>query len=207
MRKRVSIVLIFIGITIMLYPFLGNIYNEYQKNKLIRDWENREPISQDLEGDRLSNFLSLEEVFTEEAENEKKQKGYQPKVIGTIEIDKINVNIPIIEGTTQEDLKWGAGYFLGTAQLGQQGNAALAGHRSYTFGEIFNRLDEVIKGDIIKINTKDGSYEYQVYEIKVVEPTDFSVLEPRGDEKTLTLITCEPIFVATHRLIIHARLI
>lgn len=207
MRKKLSITLILVGIIIFLYPVAGNLYNRYQRNKLINEWANNDSISQDVESDRIQSYEDLSNVFSEEAEKEPKFENYRPNMIGTIEINKIGVDIPILSGTTKEDLKWGAGHLKGTAPLGQVGNTALAGHRSYTFGKIFNRLNEVEIGDNIIVNTKDYSYKYQIYNIKVVEPTDFSILEPVDDKRILTLITCEPIYIATHRLIIHAEFI
>ena len=201
MRKIISATLIIAGIIVILYPLMGKAYNNYQRNKLMQEWVN----SDNVEQDRNDSFLNLENIFNED--NEPKEDNYQPRMIGTIEIPKIDADVLIIDGTNNEDLKWGAGFFKGTAQIGEVGNTALAGHRSYTFGEIFNRLNEVEIGDEIIIKTKDHTYKYEAYGIKVIEPTDFSVLEPQGNKKILTLITCEPIYIASHRLIIHAELI
>lgn len=134
-----------------------------------------------------------------------KKKSYSKfKTIGRIEIPKIDVNIPILEGTSKANLKVGAGHLTGTSELGSIGNAALAAHRSHTYGRMFNRLDEVEIGDKIKITTNDDSFEYTVYEILVVEPNDISVLYRSREDSVLTLITCTPLYTATHRLIVHA---
>jgi len=98
----------------------------------------------------------------------------------------------------------GAGQVSGTTKLGDIGNAALAAHRSHTYGRMFNRLDELEIGDKIIVETKDGTFEYTVYKKHVVEPTDLSVLNKNNKDRVLTLITCTPIYTATHRLIIHA---
>lgn len=205
MRRKISVILILVGIILILYPLIGKAYNEYQKHKIMQEWVNSDDVEQDIEEDRINNFLNLTNIFNED--DKPKQENYHPKMLGTIEIPKIDVDILIIDGTNNEDLKWGAGYFKGTAPIGEVGNTALAGHRSYTFGKIFNRLNEVEIGDDIIIKTKNDTYKYKAYDIKVIEPTDFSVLEPQGDKKILTLITCDPIYIATHRLIIHAELL
>ena len=189
----------------------GSVYNHYVRYKLMKDWANAEEVivyddHQGLtEEDLINHYKELARIFREE-DKRAKDKNYKPRVIGRIEIKKIKVDIPIIRGTSQEDLKWGAGYFIGSAPLGHRGNAALAGHRSYTFGKHFNRLNEMAKGDEITIKTKEDIYRYRVYDKRIVDPYDFSVLAPQGEEKILTLITCEPIYIATHRLIIHAKL-
>lgn len=127
-------------------------------------------------------------------------------VLGVIKIDKIKVKYPIVEGAAAANLKVAIGHIPGTAVLGQTGNCALAGHRNYTFGRFFNRLDELEKGDIISISTKKEEFKYKVYEKLVVKPDDVSVIKGSKEDTVLTLITCTPIYVATHRLIIHARL-
>lgn len=136
-----------------------------------------------------------------------KPKPAKPQVVlGIIKIDKIKIKYPIVEGVKPSNLSKAIGHIPGTAGLGQPGNCALAGHRNYTFGRYFNRLDEVNTGDIISITTKKAEYKYKVYEKLVVKPEDVSVIKGGKDDTILTLITCTPIYVATHRLILHARL-
>jgi len=104
-----------------------------------------------------------------------------------------------------DTLKYAVGHFPQTAKAGQKGNFCLAGHRSYTYSEYFNRLDEINKGDEIFVKTREGEYKYIVFEKKTVLPSEYSVLDSTKDA-TLTLVTCTPIRVATHRLIIKAKL-
>lgn len=127
-------------------------------------------------------------------------------ILGIMKIDKIKVKTIIVEGAKPENLRSGIGHLLGTSEIGQPGNCAFAGHRSYTFGHFFNRLDELNEGDEILISTKKSDYKYKIYQILVVNPDDVSVLKGSKDNSIITLITCTPKFIATHRLIIHARL-
>lgn len=127
-------------------------------------------------------------------------------VLGIIKIKKIKVTAPIVEGVKASNLKVGVGHIPGTAALGQPGNCALAGHRSYTFGKFFNRLNELVIGDEISITTKKEDLKYKVYKIYTVTPEDVSVLKGSKDDSIITLITCTPIYVASHRLIVQARL-
>ena len=126
------------------------------------------------------------------------------RAIGRIEIPKIQAKIPILEGASKANLKVGAGHITGTSDLGSVGNTALAAHRSHTYGKMFNRLDEVEVGDTIFIETSEGNFEYVVYKILVVTPDDISVLYPSKEDRVLTLITCTPLYTATHRLVVHA---
>lgn len=125
--------------------------------------------------------------------------------IGIMKIPKIDLKVAIGEGIDNETLKYAVGHFDGTAMPGEKGNFAVAGHRSYTYSEYFNRLDELVEGDEIIVKTKKGEFTYKIYEKKVVEPTEVSVLDKTKDA-TITLVTCTPIRVATHRLIIKGKL-
>lgn len=129
------------------------------------------------------------------------------KPVGQLLIPKINVKLPIMNGATLANMKIGAAWMKETTPIGQNGNAAIAAHRSQTKGRFFNRLDEVAVGDEIKIIAEGKEYKYTVFNIVVVEPSDVSVLKGKRSEQIITLITCTPLKVATHRLIVQARLV
>lgn len=125
--------------------------------------------------------------------------------IGILVIPKINLKVSISEGVDLETLKYAVGHFKGTAMPGENGNFCVAGHRSYTYSEFFNRLDELEPGDYVTVRTKDGEFKYKIFQKKVVKPTEVSVLNATKDP-TITLVTCTPIHIATHRLILKGRL-
>ncbi|WP_053368370.1 class D sortase [Bacillus sp. FJAT-27245] len=129
------------------------------------------------------------------------------QVIGVLQIKKIGLKIPILEGATMKNMRKGAGLINGTALPGQPGNSAIAAHRSRSYGHMFNRLNEMEKGDTIVIKDKNRTYTYKVYKKMVVKPTNTSVLNAIPQKRTITLITCTPIKTATHRLIVQAELI
>lgn len=128
----------------------------------------------------------------------------KPDAIGTIKIDKIGVYLAVAEGSDLATLKFSLGHMPETADLGTIGNAVVAGHRSHSFGSFFNRLDEVEVGDTIEVKSAAGDYVYEVYETKIVDPDDLSVLRGSSNHRVLTLITCTPLYTSTHRLIVHA---
>jgi sortase A len=170
-----------------------------------------EPTSQPVQTEIPVDTSTPEPVPTESAQPEPSQettakpaKQQQFKAIGRIQIDKIGLSIPILEGTSKANLRLGAGHIKGTTGLGDIGNAALAAHRSHTYGRMFNRLDELELGDKIVVETADGTYEYTVFKKLVVEPNDTSVLNRNNKDRVLTLVTCTPLYTATHRLIVHA---
>ncbi|MBQ0028732.1 MAG: class D sortase [Lachnospiraceae bacterium] len=120
-----------------------------------------------------------------------------------LRISKIKLEEAVKEGSTRGVLSSALGHMENTALPGEDGNCCIAGHRNYVFGKYFNRLGEVTPGDVIELETKDNIYEYEVVSIEVVEPEDVSVLD-YAEGKNLTLITCTPFMVGTHRLIVHA---
>jgi len=107
--------------------------------------------------------------------------------IGRIEIERVGLQAIIVESTTPEALRRAVGHVEGTALPGEDGNAALAGHRD-TF---FRGLRDVRLNDIIRIDTLDGSWEYRVESIRVVDPENVEVLKASASPM-LTLVTCYP---------------
>ncbi len=134
----------------------------------------------------------------EESETGEK-KPLEPVCI--LKIPKIGLDVVVAEGTRSSVLRYAVGHFKGTALPGELGNFCLAGHRSYVSGEFFNRLDELEIGDPLIVEQYDEVFTYTVSEILVVLPEDTWVLDPTADAQ-ITLVTCTPIRVATHRLIV-----
>ena len=128
--------------------------------------------------------------------------------IGIIEIESIDLRLPLVEGVEGAKLKVAPGHVSESAGIGETGNCIIAGHRNYSHGEMFNRLDEVKVGDKIVITLVDGAeHTYQVYGITVIEPGDMKLFDYLGGQKKLTLLTCTPIKKATHRLLVVANLV
>ena len=126
--------------------------------------------------------------------------------IGIISIPKIELTVALSEGIDASVLKYAVGHFTGTPMPGKKGNFCVAGHRSYTYNQYFNRLDELGIGDKIIVTTMAGEFKYEVYESKVVKPEEISVLDNTEDSQ-ITLVTCTPIRVATHRLIVKGKIV
>ncbi|WP_310602369.1 class D sortase [Anaerosporobacter sp.] len=124
-------------------------------------------------------------------------------LIGIMSIDKLDLTVAIAEGTTNKAMKYSIGHFEETSLPGEEGNACFIGHRSYAFGQYFNRLDELEIGDRIEILTVADTLVYEVVESFVVNPEDVWVLE-QTETEMITLITCTPVRIATHRLIVRA---
>lgn len=121
-------------------------------------------------------------------------------------------NPVIVEGVATADLERGPGHFPGTALPGQVGNFVVSGHRT-TYGKPFSRLDELVNGDAIVVETKDRWITYRVTEVLIVDPGAVGVILPvpnhpgeRPTERLLTFTTCNPKYSASERLIVHGRM-
>ncbi len=117
-----------------------------------------------------------------------------------IVIPAINVDAPLVQGVTWDDLKKGVGHLPGSANPGERGNMYLAAHNDI-FGEIFRYLDQLELGDEFFVYSGDQAYRYVVTSKRVIDPTDVSVMYPTT-EPIATLQTCYPYLVDTHRLVV-----
>ncbi|MBR4510487.1 MAG: class D sortase [Ruminococcus sp.] len=107
------------------------------------------------------------------------------------EIPRLNIKVPVLEGTDSKALQVSAGHFEGTGALGK-GNYCIAGHNSTIYAEIFNDLDQIQIGDEMYLVDNDANrtkYLYIVTEYKTVEPNQTDVLNDYGDNR-LTVISC-----------------
>lgn len=119
----------------------------------------------------------------------------------------------VVEGVGDDDLARGPGHFPATALPGEVGNFAVAGHRA-THGEPFAHLDELEVGDPIVVETHDGWLTYDVTWVRILSPNATEVLAPvaghpgeKAIQRTLTLVTCNPRWSSTERLVVGAQLV
>jgi len=128
--------------------------------------------------------------------------------IGRIKIPVINLSMPIAEGATRYNLRVAIGHYRNSAGLGQTGNSIFLGHRMYTYGRHFNRLGEVKIGDQIIIEDKENRYTYEVDRIDTVLPVKLiEEFNAKVDGSRIMLVTCTPVRVASHRLLVKGKLI
>lgn len=193
--KKVGIALIIIGIAILSYTGI-NQYIAYKERQAL-----------------IETALKVKPIVTDEANNKNtqeksnKQQYNAKNPIGVLEIPKIDLTVPIVEGATQDSLKNAVGHIEGTGKLGEvNNNYGIAGHRSHTTGRFFNRLDEIEIGDELTIKTATGEFKYIVFEKKVVTPDKVDVLDPIEGKSMVTLITCHPLYSNKQRLVVFAEL-
>ena len=125
-------------------------------------------------------------------------------VLGLLEIPKIQVLLPIYEGTSEEVLQKGVGHIEVSSPLGggDDTHCLLAGHRGLPDATLFLRLREMREGDTFYVEVQEQQYRYQVCEIRVVRPEETEGLGICKDRDLVSLITCTPYGINTHRLIV-----
>lgn len=106
-----------------------------------------------------------------------------------MEIPSIKLKQPVVEGITEDVIKYFLGKFPESTMPGEVGNFAVAGHRVSDFTDAFINLYKVKPGDNVIVTTKDGKYTYEVEESFIVDPEQVEVLE-NADYEKITLITC-----------------
>lgn len=128
-----------------------------------------------------------------------------PEHARRIRIPAIGVDAPVVEGDDWESLKKGAGHHVGSANPGERGNCVISAHNDI-YGEIFRDLPELSIGDEILIETLTTTYRYVVEQTRIVEPTETSVMATTSSP-VLTLISCYPYRINTHRIVVIASLV
>ncbi len=229
MKKTLGTVLIILGLAIAVFPFAGRLIADQRQKAMMEAFyleaEADEQVSEDYseldsvfdsEGqealeESVSEGVVIETGETDDAEEggttellKSMTLGERPETIGIMNIPKISLRTPIAEGADLDILRFAIGHMKGTAGLGEIGNSVIAGHRSHSFGVYFNRLDEMENGDEILVEAGGRTITYVVYDKLIVEPDDLSVLGSSSKYRVLTLITCDPVYNPTHRLIVHA---
>jgi len=177
-RRILPSLLTLAGLLLICYVSLEYAWMLIEQNRLARELQSQSTLSQAANTAGSSDLVRLV-------------------------IPKIHLSAVVVEGTSRKALLVGPGHVANTASPGDTGNAVLAGHRD-TF---FRHLGELLRGDSIYVERGGKTYEYQVTDTKVVEPSEISVLKPFPGNQ-LTLITCYPIHYigpAPKRLIVFAQ--
>lgn len=218
----ISIIFIILGVGIFLYPSISNYLAEKNHIDIIRNYDNlivkinEEKINEEKEKARIYNEnLSGDPVHDPFVigsgyalpENYKEVLNVSDDgVIGYVEIPKISVYLPIYHGTSDEVLEKGVGHIQNTSVPigGNSTHSILTGHTGLPNAELFTRLDELGIGDIFYIHVLDDVLTYKVFETKVILPDKIDELRILNGKDYVTLVTCTPYGVNSHRLLVKA---
>lgn len=206
------------GLSIFLYPTISNwlatrahyseisSYDKRIKALQKKEVERREKEATEYNKQVQTSMKTFADPFSEEKSN---HQAYADAlnlgdVMGYIEISKINIKLPIYQGTSEEVLNRGVGH-LDYSSLpvgGENTHTILTGHRGLPSAKLFTDLDKLSEGDLFYIHSLDKILAYKVDQIKVVLPHETDDLKIVENKDYITLITCTPYGVNTNRLLV-----
>ncbi|MBY6037438.1 class D sortase [Fictibacillus nanhaiensis] len=204
--KRGGIAVFMIGLALLVFPMITGWQTNNEQAALEKEWNAlNTPYDNPLKlpAVKAAKSTNTEKDNDPKASETAKGQALKKGVIGKMSIPKIDLQSMMVPGVSQKDLQNAIGWMTSTSFPGEKGNSVVAGHRSHSYGQFFHRLDEVEKGDTIKVETTSGPILYRIYEKVVVTPDNLSVLEAKKEEE-ITLITCEPLYSDEFRLIVRA---
>ena len=218
----ISIILIFSGISLFCFPHVSNfVYeqgverdkeefvekisqseNEEILDKLYKDLqEKNQKLYEDMQNNLVDPFSYEQPAI------DLNEYGIDNNVIGYINIPKMNIELPILLGANSSNMLKGAVHLTETSYPigGINTNSVIAGHRGYGRATLFRHIEKLEVGDEIVIKNFKEELTYVVYDIKIIEPDDVSELKVKNGEDIITLITCHPYRVNSHRYIVKAK--
>jgi len=217
--KIITFVILGAGVLFLLYPTITNVISDVKKAGTLSEWEAQKEASSEEEA-------VLEDV-TAEGDGESDLVVEEPEILGDvieeeavdysvltvddffplkIIIPKIDLEWVVNEGSDRQTLYEGPGHIIDTPLPGDVGRCTFSGHRT-TYGAPFNRIDDLMEGDLIYLETIKGEvFTYAVTGLEVVYPKDVYILE--GSEKRELLLTsCYPEYSAAERIILISELV
>lgn len=213
-----ALILVLVGAGIFLYPAVSNLIADLSHRQIITSHAN---LVSSLDEETLAEEWKKAEEYNENLMGDPVHDPFIPgsgyaipdnydqvlaldDVMCTLEIPKINLSLPVYHGTSEEVLAKGVGHMEVTALPigGLNRHSVLTGHRGLPSAELFTRLDELEVGDHFYIHVLDEVHAYEVDQITVVEPDELEDLVAVPGRDLITLVTCTPYAVNTHRLLV-----
>ncbi|OPZ21028.1 MAG: Sortase family protein [Firmicutes bacterium ADurb.BinA205] len=203
------------GLSVMLYPTFSNWWNQRHQTRAVASY--KEAVAQ-MDNGETEQLLNEAHAY-----NEQLAKLYAPftnfadipgyddilnisgtGIMGYVSIPNINVELPIYHGTSEGVLQIAAGHIQGSSLPvgGESTHAVISGHRGLPSARLFTDLDQIVEGDTFTINVLNEVYTYEVERILVILPTETDKLAIFPGEDIVTLMTCTPYGVNSHRLLI-----
>lgn len=213
----IILILIFlVGLSLLLYPTVSDYWNSLHQSRAISGYAKQVAgLDDDIYKELLKEAKAYNKTLINKADRfhltEAEQKEYETylnvpgtNVIGYIEIDKINCYLPIYHGTDDAVLQVGVGHLEGSSLPvgGKSTHSVISGHRGLSSARLFTDLDQMEEGDTFVLHVLDETLTYEVDQIRIVEPTEFSELAIEKGKDYCTLMTCTPYGINTHRLLV-----
>lgn len=209
------ILFFFIGLLVFFYPTLSNYYNEKNQSRTIYNYENILKNTNQIDFEKVRNdaieynkkLSKLKEPLLtyDTLKNYKKLLNVNNDgMMGYLTIDKIKVELPIYHTVSETVLNSSVGHLEGTSLPinGKGTHSVLSAHRGLPSAKLFTELDKLEIGDTFKITILDETHVYKVDKISIVKPNDRNELKIDKDNDYVTLLTCTPYGINTHRLLV-----
>lgn len=221
-NKLIGVIIVFlIGFSVIVYPLISRTYYDFQGSKEVQDYEEElaKITAAEVEKQLQSAYAYNNALLTGENSplgdpynKEEKEQGVLDYVklleisgkIGTLTIPKIKTTFPVYAGTSEAVLQKGVGHMEGTSLPigGLNTHSILTAHRGLPENKLFTDLDKLALKDLFFIKTIAGELAYKVIEVKVIEPTEIGELSIQKDKDLITLLTCTPYMINSHRLLV-----
>ncbi len=203
--KVFGIVLIIAGLGVLLYIPSTWVMGYFAQRGLPAEFDQESASALSLNQSVLDKMRGAAETekIRELAKVFQKQL-YSEQTIARLEIPRIGINAIVVEGTTDSSLRKGVGHMEGTPLPGMGDNFSLAGDR-VLYGAPFLNIDDLSEGDDIHVKTTYAEFTYTVVSKRITTPDDTEILKYPGFE-AITLITCDPPWDTSHRLIVQGKL-
>lgn len=217
-KKNWKIILIFIlGLLIATYPIISNYYYTIDNNNQISEFNEavaEMPSKEVLERIELAKAYNdtLDPSRLADPYTEREKKGVENyarmlevrEKIGYVDIPKINQQIPVYAGTSEDILQHACGHLEGTSLPigGKDTHAVITAHRGLPQVKLFRDLDKMEVGDLFFFTNVKETLAYEVDQILVVEPWDFEPVLVVEGKDLMTLLTCTPYMINSHRLLV-----
>ena len=213
--KVILIITFIIGLFILLYPSISQYWNSFVQSSVVSDYDklfvNKKDVDYTEDFKKADDYNQKLFKLKYPLAQYKKISGYEKLInvnnngmMGYISINKIKVEIPIYHGTGASVLNVAVGHLEGSSlPVGGKGtHSVLSAHRGLPSAKLFTDLNKLELGDIFEITILDRKLTYQVDQIRVVEPNDVTNLKIKENEDYVTLMTCTPYGLNTHRLLV-----
>lgn len=224
MKQKLPLILIVLilitGLGIFFYPTASDIISRITSTTVIKDYQRTIETTDKAEMEamyqaaveynkNLPEHLSMDPFGTSSEEPYAEDGVYNQLlsvngVMGYVDIPRIDIYLPVYHGTSEEILQKGAGHLYGSAlPVGGEGtHSIISAHRGLPAAKLFTDLDQMKEGDVFYFHVLDRIIAYEVDQIKVVEPTELEDLNPVPREDYMTLFTCTPYGINSHRMLV-----
>ena len=220
MRKHISTIILCItfitGLSLLLYPTVSNYWNAQHQTQAVVDYTERIEKMDDSEKlaeiDRAREYNSLLVDNGRRFSPNKEEKEFYNSVLsvddngmmGYITIPELRLKLAIYHGVDESVLQVGIGHIEGSSlPVGGSGtHCVISGHRGLPSAKLFTDIDKLVVGDVFMLHVYDEMLTYEIDQILIVEPEDYSALAIEDGKDYCTLVTCTPYGINTHRLLV-----